>query len=147
MPIPPPPDGAQGWLLVSASARLGEQACQEPAPPRCMPGPGARCSLQNLPSAMASAVLPDRSSCRPGGRLVPQPRPFFPPPPTPQAFPWGLRFVVGPRICVASRCPATFLAVSGSDWNLIGSLKNSDCLIIIRQGNYQGIKGCSQLLY
>lgn len=52
-----------------------------------------------------------------------------------------------PQALVASCCIAHSLAVSGSDWNLIGSLKNPDCLIIIRQRNYQAIKGCSQLLY
>lgn len=68
-------------------------------------------------------------------------------PPPPHAFPWGSQIVVFPRACVASCCGAHSLAASGSDWNLIGSLKNPDCLIIIRQRNYQGIKGCSQLLY
>lgn len=89
-----PPDGARGWLLGSGHDRPGEQACREPAPPRCVPAPGARCSLQNLPSAMASAILPGWSRCRQGARLISQPRPFFLPPPSPQAFPWGSHIVV-----------------------------------------------------
>lgn len=137
-PLPKPisPDGAQGWLLVAGRARPGEKACQEPAPPRCVPAPGARCSLQNLPSAMASAPLPGWSSCHSGGRLISQPQAHL----SASTLAPGLSLGVtesclssGPR---GRYCSAHFLAVSGSDWNLIGSLKNPDCLIIIRQGNY-----------
>lgn len=42
------PDGAWGRLLVPGCAKLGKQACQEPAPPKCVPAPGPDAPSQAL---------------------------------------------------------------------------------------------------
>lgn len=62
--------------------------------------------------------------------------------PTP-GIPLESQIAVLPWVSVASSCNVHFLPVSVSDCDLIGSLENPDCSIIVRQRNYQGIKGCS----
>ena len=131
-------DTSPRWSTGPASSprvcQAGWAVCQEPAPLRCGPAPRARCSLPDLPSAVASAILLDWSSCNPGRRLFSNSDTFFCHRPT-------------PSISLAFSCSVHLLAASGSDCDLVGNLKNPDCLIIMRQKNYWGIKGCSQLLY
>lgn len=141
-----PPDGAQGRLLVPGCAKLGKQACQEPVPPSCVPALGPDAPSQALFHQQRHLVFSE------AGSAATQQEAHFPTQtllsaatPTPGIF-------LGSHIVAFLGSPwplatVSTLSVSGSDCDVIGSLKNPDCLIIIRQGNYQGFKGCSQLLY
>lgn len=93
-----------------------------------------------LPPTVLSASL--RAATQ--GSLFLQLRIFFLP--YPHCVSLGSQVITFLGSPLASGYSVHFLTVTGSDCDLIGSLQNPDCPIIIRQRNYWSIKGCSQLL-
>lgn len=140
-----PPDGAWGRLLVQdvpnrankpAKRLFLQGACQHQArcfgqtllhppcflqPPSCHSG-GSGKALS--PTEDCLPALPTRDFLGVGGSQV-------------------TIFLGSP---LAPGYSVHFLTVTWFDCDLIGSMQNPDCSIIIRQRNYWSIKGCSQLL-
>lgn len=98
------------------------------------------------PSSTHSAFYKPPSCHLGGGRLFLQLRTVFLPFPLWISWGAGLQVTIFLGSPLAPGYSVHFLTVTGFDYDLIGSMQNPDCSIIIRQRNYWSIKGCSQLL-